>query len=422
MKLQNFFCSLVFFFGITWSMTLHGQSKLLQAKGYLDVESGELMTPAQIVVEDGLITAINPATVDNESEIIDLSDLILLPGLIDVHTHLTMDLEAMRLALKETSADWALRGAKNAKITLMAGFTTVRDVGSNGFSDVSLSKAVQRGFVPGPAIFPVGHAIGSTGGHMDLTGFAPGVAEPDYRAGVGDGADDLIKATRYQIKHGAKAIKIGATAGVLSFEGPVGAQQLTMTEMKAIVEEANRHGLKVAAHSHGKDGMLAAVQAGVHSIEHASMIDDDVIAAMKEHGTYLVPTSYIPYGINWDALPPLMVKKGRAVSAVSEANLTHAIKAGVKVAFGTDAGVFPHGDNAKEFSILTKMGMTELEAIQSATLAACDLLGVEDRGILKKDYRADIIGVSLNPLSDISTLEDVKFVMKAGEVFKYQRL
>ncbi len=397
---------------------MKGQDLLIEAKAYLDVHTGTLIEPAIIHVSDGLIVAINPGERPSDAEVVDLGDQVLLPGLIDMHTHLTMDLEAMQLVLKDLPADWALRGAKNARITLLAGFTTVRDVGANGFSDIALSRAIKRGFVMGPDIFPAGHALGITGGHMDLTGYAPGVAEQDFRSGVGDGPSDLLKATRYQIKHGAKVIKIGATAGVLSFEGPVGTQQLTSEEMRTVVDEAKRHGLKVAAHSHGKEGMLAAVNAGVHSIEHASMIDDEVIKAMLVRGTYLVPTAYIPYGIDWDRLPPLMQKKGRAVSAVSEKNLSHAIAAGVKVAFGTDAGVYPHGENAREFAILTKIGMTPLAAIQSATIHASDLLGVSDRGELVAGKRADLIGLNGNPLADIKLLQDVRFVMKEGVIYQ----
>ena len=397
---------------------IQAQSKIIKAAGYLNVLSGELIRPAFVLVEEGFITSLEGTELPDDAEIIDLGDQILLPGLIDMHTHLTMDLEAMSLKLKDMPADWALRGAKNARITLMSGFTTVRDVGGTGFSDIALAKAIKRGFVVGPDVFPAGHSIGSTGGHMDLTGFAPGVKEQDYRDGVGDGPTELVKATRYQIKHGAKVIKIGATAGVLSFEGSVGAQQLTKDEMTAIVNEAGRHGLKVAAHSHGKEGMLAAVEAGVHSIEHASMIEHEVIEAMIDRGTFLVPTVYIPYGIEWDRLPPLLQKKGRAVSAVSEKNLAAAIAAGVRVAFGTDAGVFPHGQNAREFAILTKIGMSPLAAIQAATSNACDLLGVTDRGEIAAGKRADLIAVNGNPLEDIRLLQDVRFVMKEGIVYK----
>ena len=398
--------------------TIWSQTMVVKARSYLDVTSGLLAAPAVVLIKDGLIEAINPPSIPADAIEVNLEDQTLLPGLIDMHTHLTLDLEDMGMALRETAADWALRGAKNAKITLMAGFTTVRDVGSNGFSDVALSKAINKGYVEGPDIFPSAHAIGITGGHMDRTGFAPGVAEEDYRSGVADGPNDLMKATRYQIKHGAKVIKIGATAGVLSFEGPVGAQQLTQAEMEAVVEEANRHGIRVAAHSHGKEGMLAAVRAGIHSVEHGSMIDDEVIAAMKENGTYLVPTTYIPYGINWDKLPPIMVKKGKTVSSVTEVNIAKAIKAGVKLAFGTDAGVYPHGDNAKEFSILVKLGLSPLEAIRGATIYATDLLGVADRGVIAVGKKADIIGLNGNPLEDVTLLEKVAFVMKSGKVVK----
>jgi imidazolonepropionase-like amidohydrolase len=230
--------------------------------------------------------------------------------------------------------------------------------------------------------------------------------------------DECIKAVRYQIKHGAKLIKICATAGVLSFEGPVGAQQFNAEELAAIVAETRRHGLKVAAHAHGTEGILAAVRAGVASIEHGSMLDDETIAAMREHGTYLVPTSYLAEAIDFDILPPPIRRKARFVLPLARASLHRAIQAGVKIAFGTDAAVYPHGLNAREFAVYVKSGMRPLAAIRSATIHAADLLGVEDRGRIAVGQLADLVAVTGDPLADVTVLERIDWVIKGGAVFK----
>ena len=351
---------------------------------------------------------------------IELGDRTLLPGLMDMHTHLTLDIEGdwVHRPVKETAADAALRGARNAWLTLQAGFTTVRDIWAIGFSDVSLMRAIDNELIVGPRVVPSGHGLSITGGHCEITGFAPGILEWGPKEGTADGVDEVLKAVRYQIKHGAMVIKICATAGVLSFEGPVGAQQYTSEEMEAIVQEAARHGLRVAAHAHGKEGILAATLAGVASIEHGSEMTDEIFRAMKEHGTYLVPTTYLADAIEVDALPPGPQAKARYLLPIAKESLRRAIRARVPIAFGTDAGVFPHGDNAKEFAVLVERGMTAADAIRSATLNCADLLGVDDRGILKEGLLADIIAVPGDPLDRISVLEEVHFVMKGGRVFK----
>ena len=401
-----------------WSYPAGAQT-ILRADRMLDVEGGRIVENAVIVIENGVIQSVNPGTVP-DGDVMDLGDVTLLPGFIDTHVHLTGDLEGdwFNRAVKETAADEALRGARNARKTLMAGFTTVRNVGSGGFADVSLSKAVEQGFIEGPRIVAAGHALGITGGHCDVTGYAPGILELGPKDGVADGADEVLEAVRYQIKHGAVVIKTCATAGVLSFEGPVGAQQYSEEELRVMVEEAARHGMRVAAHAHGTEGIIAAVRAGVASIEHGSMLNDEAIALMKERGTYLVPTTYLADAIDLEVLPPHVRAKAESVLPVAKESVRRAIAADIKIAFGTDAAVFPHGDNAKEFAALVDRGMSNIEAIRTATLNAADLLGVDDRGRIAAGTLADIVAVPGNPLEDIHTLEGVTFVMMGGAVHK----
>ncbi len=396
------------------------QQTVLRAARMLDVDTGEVSGPVSIVVADGRIAAINPSSMPSGMEVMDLGDVTLLPGVMDMHTHLTSDLEGdwVRRTVTDTAVDSGLRGVRNARRTLMAGFTTVRNVGAGGFADISLKKAIDQNFFPGPRIVGAGHSLGITGGHCDATGYKPGLIELDYRSGVADGKDGVTKAVRYQIKHGAKVIKACVTAGVLSFEGPVGAQQYNQEELEAIVAEARLHGLKVAGHAHGSEGILAAVRAGFDSIEHGSMLTDEIIAEMKSRGTYLVPTTYLVGAIDMDNLPPPIRAKAESILPVAVESVKKAIREGVKIAYGTDAAVIPHGDNGREFAVLVDRGMTPLAAIQSATINAAVLLGVNDRGRLKTGLLADIIAVPGNPLEDISTLENVGFVMKGGVVYK----
>ncbi|HVF28169.1 MAG TPA: amidohydrolase family protein [Pyrinomonadaceae bacterium] len=396
------------------------QTLVVRAARMLDVTSGQIIPNAVVVVENGFIKSVNTPAPPTGAQTIDLGDMTLLPGLMDMHTHLTFDIEGewLHRAVTSTAGDDALRGARNARNTLLAGFTTVRDVGSGDFVDVALMRATGQGFIPGPRIFPAGHSLGITGGHCDATGYAPGVLEQGPEKGIADGPDAAIRAARYQIKHGAKVIKICATAGVLSLEGPVGAQQFSEQEMRAIVEEAARHGLKVAAHAHGTEGIIAAVRAGVASVEHGSMLSDEAIELMKQRGTYLVPTTYLADAIRLDALPAPIRAKAEYVLPLAKASLQRAIRGGVKIAFGTDAAVIPHGQNAKEFNALVTKGMTPLDAIRTATVNAADLLGVSDRGVIAAGRLADLIGVPGDPLQNVRALEDVRFVMKGGAVFK----
>jgi imidazolonepropionase-like amidohydrolase len=393
---------------------------VLEAARLLDVESGRMLEDVVVVVEGERIAAVNPAVPPVGAEVIDLGDRTLLPGLIDLHVHLTAELEPGFLyrAVTDTAADDAFRAAANARKTLLAGFTTVREAGSSDFVDVALGKAIENGLVEGPRVVPVGHSLGITGGHCDVTGFAPGILEQGPRTGVVDGPWEAVEAVRYQIKHGARWIKICATAGVLSLEGTVGAQQLSDEEMRAIVEEAARHGVKVAAHAHGTDGILAAVRAGVASIEHGSMLTDEAISLMKERGTYLVPTTYLADTIDLDLLPPPIRAKAESILPLAKESVRKAIRAGVPIAFGTDAAVYAHGDNARELATLVERGMTPLEALRTATLHAAALLGVDDRGVIAAGRLADLVAVDGDPLADITTTEQVRFVMKGGKIYR----
>jgi imidazolonepropionase-like amidohydrolase len=391
---------------------------LLRAARMLDVESGRMLANPRILVEGSTIVAVNPTTEPAGARVIDLGDVTLLPGFIDAHTHLSGEIGADMLSrpVTETDVDAAFRATRNARTTVMAGFTTVRDFG--GDVTVALGKAMERGDVVSPHVVPSRNPLGITGGHCDVTGYAPGVLEQTPADGVADGPWEVVEAVRYQIKHGAQVIKTCATAGVLSLEGPVGAQQYSYEELKAMVDEAARHGVRVAAHAHGTDGIKAAVRAGVASIEHGSMLDDEAIAMMKERGTYLVPTSYLVDRINLAVLPPPIRRKAETILPLARESLRKAIAAGVRIAFGTDAAVFPHGENAREFAVYTRMGMTPLAALRSATVNAADLLGKTDRGVLAAGKLADIVAVPGNPLEDITATERVQFVMVAGRIVK----
>lgn len=392
--------------------------RALHAAHLLDVASGRLVADVTVLIEGERIVAVNPREIPAGAEVLKLGERTLLPGLIDCHTHLTSDLEGNWLyrEVLESDADAALRGARNARVTLLAGFTTVRDLGAGGFSDVALMRAIDQGWVPGPRMFPAGHAIGITGGHADTTGYAPGILARGPESGIADGVDEVVAAVRHQIKHGARVIKTCATAGVLSFEGPVGAQQYSLAELSALVSEAHRHGLKVAAHAHGADGIKDAIRAGVDSIEHGSELDDEGIALMKAHGTFLVPTTYLADALALDKLPAPLRAKAESILPKAKQNLRRALAAGVRIANGSDAAVYPHGANAREIATLVERGMTPLQALRAATLSACELLGVSDRGEIAPGKLADLIAVPGDPLQDITVLERVEFVMKGGEI------
>jgi imidazolonepropionase-like amidohydrolase len=409
------------------SHAIHAQSVVVRADRMLDVTTGQMVMPVAVVVEDGRIAAVNPPAVPPGASVINLGDVTLLPGLIDAHVHLLMDDAAsyrMQLVTENASTK-ALRGANNARITLLAGFTTVRDLAqlspARELIAVSLADAAEKGWIDAPHVVACGHALSVTGGHIDLSmhvGAAETILELGPEEGLADGIDQVVRAARYQIKHGAKVIKISATAGVMSMEASVGAQQYSDAEMRAIVEEANRHGIPVAAHAHGIDGIKAAVRAGVTSIEHGSLLDDEAIRLMKERGTFLVPTTALTDFIALAQLPPPVRAKAEEVLPKARDSLSRAIRAGVKVALGTDAPLLPHGQNAKEFTALVARGMAPIDAIRAGTVNAAELLRVPDRGRIAPGLLADLVAVPGNPLENIRVLEDVRFVMKGGRVYK----
>ena len=360
---------------------------------------------------------------------LELAGRTLLPGLIDAHTHLGAEpqqshAEGVALAVTSSDADAALRGAANARATLLAGFTTVRNVGGT-LAERSLRDAIARGVVPGPRILVANYSIGMTGGHCDDTnGLRPDVfgGPPDFRVGIADGPDELRKAVRHQIKLGADVIKICATGGVLSQGDGVGAPQLSRAEMQAVVDEATRAGRKVAAHAHGTLGIHEAVLAGVHSIEHGSVLDDPTIALMKRRGTYLVPTvavgQYVEAAAAAGKLSPDSAAKAREIAPRMRESVVKAHKAGVKLAYGTDAGVFAHGSNAREFVSLTALGIPAMDVIVAATRNAADLLGLRDLGQIKVGFIADLVVVDGDPLSDSHALERPLLVIQSGAIVR----
>jgi imidazolonepropionase-like amidohydrolase len=415
----TFFITLVFLFLSNSTLA----STVIIADAMVDVNTGKLIENPLITIDHGRITSIRSSSTNElDGDVIDLRGMTILPGMIDMHAHLTSSSQEhgyKRLASSRVRS--ALRGVKHAKATLMAGVTTVRNLGAGGFIDVDLRDSINAGDIVGPRMFVSGPALGITGGHCDNN-----LLPFDYQLssdGVADGPWEVAKAVRRNIKYGADLIKVCATGGVLSKGTKVGVQQYSLEEMQMVVTEAHRRGITVAAHAHGTEGIYAAIEAGVDSVEHASFIDDAGIKLAKKNGTYLSMDIYVTeYILGEGAAAGILeesLAKERKTGSLQRESFTKAVKAGVKMVMGTDAGVYPHGDNLKQLSRMVQFGMTPMQALQAASINAATLLKKEnDIGSIKVGAYADIIAVNGNPLNDISVMENIAFVMQGGAVVK----
>ena len=406
-------------------------SVALRAARVIDGTGAAAIQNGVVVITDDKIVAVGKqgaVTIPAGAKVIDLGNSTLLPGFIDAHTHIigrTLgDPAGDDAAVRDYDAFGAILGVTNADKTLMAGFTTIRNVGAPNFDDMALRKAVNDGFVKGPRMQNAGHAIGITGGHCDENGFKPGLMDGDPKTGIADGPDQIRAAVRYQAKYGADVIKTCATGGVLSEGDAVGVPQYTYEEMKALVDEATKLERKVAAHAHGAEGIKIAVRAGVSSIEHGSFLDEEGAKLMLQHGTYLVPTlsagEAAEKAAKSGALKGLRAQKAIAAAAAMRNGVKIAVKDGVPIALGTDAGVGPHGANGHEFTLMVEWGgMTPMQSIVAGTMNGAKLLGWDNRiGSLSAGKLADVVAVPGDPLQDIHVMEKPTFVMKNGVVYK----
>ena len=409
------------FAGITTSFA---DTVIVSADRMVDVLAGRVVERPQVTITDGRITAVGTqgAAAPEGARHIDLKGVTLLPGLIDMHTHLTSDPHFSGYRrLEFTDNFWTVVGVANAQKTLMAGFTTVRNVGSANYDDVAIKQAIEHGIVIGPRIVPATYAIGATGGHCDSTEFPPSIST--QRPAVANGPEEIRATVRKLRKYGAEVIKFCGTGGVLSKTDTVGAQQYDLAEMKALVDEAHMLGLRVAVHAHGTSGIKDAIRAGVDTIEHASLADEEAFALAKQHGTWfsmdIYNDDYILAEGEKNGLYKESLEKERLIGLKQRQTFQAAVKAGVKMVFGTDAGVYPNGLNARQFATMVKWGMTPMQAIQAATSNAAEALGRQaDVGAIAVGRFGDLIAVAGDPLADVTRLQSVMFVMKGGEVVK----
>ena len=417
MKLRVLVASLFFL------QAAHADELVIRAGHLIDTPAGKQLGPTMISIKDGRIVAV-AADLDRPpgAQFIDLSDYTVLPGLIDSHTHLTAATSNQDplSELEHTAAERAFGSLPNARAVLMAGFTTVRDLGAyRALVDVALRDAINRGDVVGPRMLVAGAYVTITGGAGAVTGFAPDVTLPwDLRYGTANSPTEVRERIRTLAGQRVDVIKMFATGAILTHNSNPGGREATPDELAAAVDEAHNFGLKVAVHAHGAEGIKAAIRAGVASIEHGTLMDDEGRALMKQHGTYLVPTLEVRecVGTNY---PPEFVEKANQVMAAQLQNFRKAVAAGVRIAFGTDIGVCPFGRNGREFNFMVQNGMTAMQAIRSATVSAADLLGVSARvGSIEKGKLADLIAVRGDPLADVRLLENVQFVMKEGRIYK----
>lgn len=416
-------------FALLISFSLFAQKTYIYAGKLIDVRNQKVLAEQTIVVEGDKIVSVSSGY-QNSGEgdlVVDLKDATVMPGLMDMHVHIESQTSPTRYVdgFRDNEADVAYKALPYAQITLMAGFTTVRDLGGTGVN-IALRNAINSGLVVGPRIFTAGKSIAPTGGHADPTNGVKRdlMGDPGPESGVINGPYDARKAVRQAVKYGSDVIKVTATGGVLSVARDGSAPQFQQDELDAVVEIARDFGIHVAAHAHGDEGMKRAVQAGIHSIEHGTMMSEETMEMMKSAGTWYVPTvtagmSAAEYAKIPGYYPPVVRDKAVRIGAQIQDTFAKAYKKGVKIAFGTDAGVFPHGENYREFVYMTEVGMPNLEAIQSATLNAAQLLGMEDKlGTLESGKLADIIAVQGNPAEDVLALKEVIFVMKDGKIFK----
>jgi imidazolonepropionase-like amidohydrolase len=410
------------------ALVAQSNTYVLKAARLFDSASGQVTTPGMLVVSNGVIQSVG-GSAPAGATVLDLGDATLLPGFIDAHTHLSYEFNPdyngdALVSMQRTIPEKAIRATANARKTVMAGFTTVRDVGSEDFIDVGLRNAINAGYVPGPRMLVAVHALGSTGGHCDTGGFRYGLfgRETNPEDGVINSPDQARYAVRFNVKYGADVIKTCASGGVLSPTDEVDVPQLTQAELNALVEEAHTLHRKTAAHSHGAESSKRAILAGIDSIEHGTFLDDEDMRMMHDRGTFLVPTLTTRVGLAETKFPPLVRAKADRAVKQQDIMVRRALALGVKIALGTDAAVFPHGDNALEFAFMAADGMTPAQSLMAGTSAAAELLGMQDKvGALKPGMLADVVAVPGNPVENIKLTQSVIFVMKDGVILRNDR-